>query len=169
MEGFEDTEYTKVVGYISTFTAEEYFRSPVRVDGCFSDSFWIQIDFYHSLVLSHLLFIKVLETLSKEMTSRCPVKLLYVGDLTLLSESREVLKGKLESRKEVVVSKGLRVNVKKMKMMIVSEKDRNVRKEGKFLFAVYRKGGSRNSLRVLEVDEMIMKLNPCFTQGGKQT
>ena len=101
---------------------------------------------YHGLVLSYQLFFKVLETLSKEVTAECPVKLLYVGDLTLLIESHEILKGKPESKIEEVVSKGLRVNVKKMKVMISSEKGRNVRKEGEFPFAVYRKGVGRNSI-----------------------
>lgn len=63
------------------------------------------------------------------MTSTSPVKLLYVGCLTLFSESREGLKWKLESLKEVVVSKGLRVNVIKMKIMISNEKVETGKKE----------------------------------------
>ena len=65
LEGFEGTKQRKVVGFISTVTAEEYFRSWVRVGGCFSDGFLVQVELYHSLVLSYQLFFKVLETLSK--------------------------------------------------------------------------------------------------------
>ena len=67
------------------------------------------------------------------MTSTCPVKLLYVGYLTLFSESREGLKWKLESLKEVVVSKGLRVNVINMKILISSEKVETLGKKESFL------------------------------------
>lgn len=67
------------------------------------------------------------------MTSTSPVKLLYVGCLTLFSESREGLKWKLESLKEVVVSKGLRVNVIKMKIMISNEKVETLGKKESFL------------------------------------
>ena len=51
-------------------------------------------------------------------------KLLYGGDLALVSKTREALKGRLEAWKGALGSKGLRVNVKKTKMMISNKKCR---------------------------------------------
>ena len=43
-------------------------------------------------VLTYLLFIIVLEALSREMRSRCSGELLYADNLTLISESLDDLK-----------------------------------------------------------------------------
>ena len=67
------------------------------------------------------------------MRSGCPEQLPKTDNLALVSESRECLKEKGQS-------KGLRFNVKKSKMIASSDKARKINKEGKFLCAVYRKG-----------------------------
>ena len=48
----------------------------------------------------------MLETLSREIRSQCQEELIYSDDLTLVSETLEGLKGRLESWKEALVSKG---------------------------------------------------------------
>ena len=48
----------------------------------------------------------MLETLSREISSQCQEELLYSDDLTLVSETLEGLKGRLESWKEALESKG---------------------------------------------------------------
>ena len=71
-----------------------------------------------------------LEALSREIRSECPEdpeELLYTDDLAL-----ESLKSRLEAWKRALKSKGLRVNVKKTKMMISSESARELSVEGKF-------------------------------------
>ena len=62
----------------------------------------------------------MLEVLSREIRAGCPEELLYGNDLTLVSEILQGLKGRLEAWKGALESKGLRVKVKKTKMMIGS-------------------------------------------------
>ena len=59
--------------------------------------------------------------------------MVYREDLALVSGSREGLNEKLKAWKGVLKSKTLKVNVKKTKMMISSEKARKVRTQESFL------------------------------------
>ena len=83
----------------------------------------------------------MLEALSRKIRLGCPEYFFYTYELTL-----EGLKGKLEAQKGALESKGLRVNVKKTKIMISSENDGMVKTEDKFSCAVYRKGVGSNSI-----------------------
>ena len=49
-----------------------------------------------------------------------------------------VLKGRLEAYKGVMESRGLNINLRKTKMMIIRENNRKVAEEGKFPCAVCR-------------------------------
>ena len=69
----------------------------------------------------------------------------YADDLALVSETSEDLKGRFEAWKGALESKGLRVNVKKAKMMI-SEYAGLVTVVGKGLCALYRKSVCSNSI-----------------------
>ena len=64
----------------------------------------------------------MLEALSREIRSEYPRKLLY--DSALVSEKREDLKGRLKACKGTLELEGLRVNIKKRKM-VSSEHDGN--------------------------------------------
>ena len=109
-------------------------QSRVRSNGTFSDV-------HQGSVLNTLLIVLVLEALSRKIRLGCPEYFLYTYELTL-----EGLKGKLEAQKGALESKGLRVNVKKTKIMISSENDGMVKTEDKFSCAVYRKGVGSNSI-----------------------
>ena len=93
-------------------------------------------------VFSLLLFLIVVEAFSRETRSRCREELLY--DLTFAGKS--LSKGKLEAWKGTLESKSLRVNVKKTKMILSSQKTRKFWKEGKFLCAVCRKDVGNDSI-----------------------
>ena len=80
-----------------------------------------------------LLFIIVVKALSKFLRAECREELLYTGDLALVSESLEGLKAKLETSKGALESTGLRLNVKKKKIIVIGNKVRKVRKEEKFI------------------------------------
>ena len=69
----------------------------VRVNGTLSCGFLLQVGLHQSSVLSPMLLIIVMEGLYREMGTGCPEKLLYTEDLTLVSETFEGLKGRLES------------------------------------------------------------------------
>ena len=62
-----------------------------------------------------MLFIIGLETLSREIRSKCSEELLYDDDFAL--ETLEGLKGRLEVWKGELKSEGLRVNVKKTEII----------------------------------------------------
>ena len=59
-------------------------------------SFMISWSLHRGSVLSPLLIIIVLEPLPRELRLRFPEELLYADDLAIVSESPEVLKGRLE-------------------------------------------------------------------------
>ena len=72
-------------------------------------------------MLRHLLCIIVIEAVYREIRPGCPEKLLLPDDLTLICETLQSLKGKLEAWKGALESEGSRVSVKKTKMIINSE------------------------------------------------
>ena len=79
-----------------------------------------------------LLFIIVLEALSREIGSGCPEQPPYADGLALVNETPERLKGRLEAWKRALKLKRLRVNVKKTKVMISFENSGKSTGEGKF-------------------------------------
>ena len=67
----------------------------VRVDRQFSsDEFNIKVGVHQGAVMSPLLFIIVMEALSREFRVGCPWELLYTDDLVLMAETLEDLKKK---------------------------------------------------------------------------
>ena len=72
-------------------------KSQVRINSTFSDDFLVKVGLHQGSVLSPLLFIIVLEALSREIRSGCPEELLYADDLALVSETLADLIEKLES------------------------------------------------------------------------
>ena len=67
-------------------------RNRVRV----SDDFLVQLGLHQGSILSPLLFVIVLEVLSREISSECPEELLYADEFTLFSKALEYLKERLE-------------------------------------------------------------------------
>ena len=63
-------------------------RSRVRVNGTFNDDFLVQVGLHQGSVLSLLLFIIVLQVLSRKIRSECPEELLYADDLVLVKHLR---------------------------------------------------------------------------------
>jgi hypothetical protein len=98
-------------------------------------------------VLSPLLFIIVLEALSREFREGLPMELLYADDLVLVAESEELLMEKLKTWKEGMEGKGLKVNLGKTKVMRCQVKTGQVDKSGKFPCAVCNKGVGSNSIQ----------------------
>ena len=70
--------------------------------------FWCWSGFHQGSVLSPLLFIIVLEALSREFRTGCPWELLYVDDLMISAESMEELLVKVQTWKTEMEKKGLR-------------------------------------------------------------
>ena len=122
-------------------------RSRVRVGDGYSEEFGVGVGVHQDSVLSLLLFIIVLEALSREFRTSFPWELLYADDLMISAESMEELLVKVKTWKTAMEKKGLRVNMGKTKIM---ESDINLdvlRKSGKHPCGVCRTGvGSTNAI-----------------------
>ena len=92
-------------------------RSRVRVGDGYSEEFGVGVGVHQGSVLSPLLFIIVLEALSREFRTGCPWELLYADDLMISAESMEELLVKVQTWKTEMEKKGLRVNMGKTKIM----------------------------------------------------
>ena len=121
-------------------------RSCVRVgEGC-SDEFQVKVGVHQGSVLSPLLFIIVLEALSREFRSGVPWEDLYADDLVIIAESLEECVTRLLVWKEGMEKKGLRVNARKTKIMICGTGLDVLESSGKFPCAVCCTGVGSNCI-----------------------
>jgi len=74
--------------------------------------------------LSPLLFVTVVEAISREFRVAMPWELLYADDLAVIAETEEELIKRLNEWKDKVESKGMRVNMNKTKVMISGERQK---------------------------------------------
>ena len=72
-------------------------QNRVTVNGTFSEDFMVQVRLHQGSVSSPLLFIIRRETPSREIRLRCPEERLYADELTLINETVEDQKGKLDA------------------------------------------------------------------------
>jgi hypothetical protein len=93
-------------------------------------------------VLSPLLFIIVLEALSHEFRSGVPWELLYADDQAVMTDSLDECVTKLEAWKSGMETKGLRVNMRKTKLMVSGPGLDVLRDSGANQCAVCRSGGT---------------------------
>ena len=93
-------------------------RSRTRVNSSFSEKFEVKVGVHQGSVLSPLLFIVILEALSREFRVGCPWEMLYTDHLVILAEMFEGLMTKMAVWKNGLESKGLKVNMGTTKVMI---------------------------------------------------
>ena len=89
-------------------------RSRVRVGDGYSEEFGVEVGVHQGSVLSPLLFIIVLEALSREFRTD---ELLYADDLMISAVSKEELLVKVKTWKTEMEKKALRVNMGRTKIM----------------------------------------------------
>ena len=122
-------------------------RSRVRVGDGYSEEFGVGVGVHQGSVLSPLLFIIVLEALSREFRTGCPWELLYADDLMISAESMEELLVKVQTWKTEMEKKGLRVNMGKTKIMESGINLDVLKKSGKYPCGVCQSGvGSSNAI-----------------------
>ena len=92
-------------------------RSRVTVGDGYSEEFGVGVGVHQGSVLSPLLFIIVLEALSREFRTGCPWELLHADDLMISAGSKEELLVKVKTWKTEMEKKGLRMNMRKTKIM----------------------------------------------------
>ena len=122
-------------------------RSRVRVGDGYSEEFGVGVGVHQGSVLSPLLFIIVLEALSREFRTGCPWELLYADDLMISAESMEELLVKVQTWKTETEKKGLCVNMGKTKIMESGINLDVLKKSGKYPCGVCQSGvGSSNAI-----------------------
>ena len=126
-------------------------RSRTQVNSSFREKFEVKVGVHQGSVLSPLLFIIVLGALSRKFRVGCPWEMLYADNLVILAETFESLMVKMAIWKNGLVLKGLKVNMRKTKVMILGRDLHTLQNSGKCPFAVCRKGSGRTQLSVVVV------------------
>ncbi len=121
-------------------------KSAVSVNNTIGEAFDVKVGVHQGSVLSPLLFIIVMEALSEEFRAGLPWELLYADDLALIAESISDLERLYVAWKGGMEAKGLRVNVKKTKVLVSSRDHKPNNKTGKFPCGVCGKGVGSNSI-----------------------
>ena len=121
-------------------------RSKVRVNGQCSEEFNVGVGVHQGSVLSPLLFILVLEALSRELPTGVPWELIYADDLIIMASSEKECVERLRAWKKRMEEKGFRVSMPKTKFMISGVGLDVLVDEGAFPCAVCRKGVASNSI-----------------------
>ena len=121
-------------------------RRSMRIGDTYSEEFQVQVGVHQGSVLSPLLFIMVLEALSKEFRTGCPWELFYAGHLVIMSKTLNELLEKLKTWKKRMEAKGLKANMTKTKLMISGPELNLLRDSGKYPCAFCRKWVGRNAI-----------------------
>ena len=140
-------------------------RTAVKVKGGESQSFEVKVGVHQGSVMSPLLFIIVLEALSKRFRRGLPFELLYADDLVLVAESESELLNRLSVWKKSMEEKGLRVNMAKTKVMVCQAKSGQVKDSGKWPCGICKKGVGSNSIQCSQCKKWIHK--KCSKLKGK--
>ena len=114
----------------------------------YSEEFEVKVGVHQGSVLSPLLFIIVLEALSREFCSGVPWEDLYADDLVIIAESLEECVRRLLTWKEAMEKTGLRVNAGKTKIMICCTGLDLLQSSGEFPCAVCHTGVGSNRAHI---------------------
>ena len=95
----------------------ERARTVGRTKQGYSTEFEVKVGVHQRSVLSPLLFVAVMEVVTRGVKEGLPWELLYADDLVLVAQSKEELREKVLRWKECMELKGLKVNIEKTKVM----------------------------------------------------
>ena len=95
----------------------ERARTVVRTKQGYSTEFEVKVGVHQGSVLSPLLFVAVMEVVTRGVKEGSPWELLNADDLVLVAQSKEELREKVLRWKECMELKGLKVNIEKTKVM----------------------------------------------------
>jgi len=86
-----------------------------------SNGFEVKVGLHQGSPLRPLIFVIIMEALSREFRVALPWELLYTDDLVVIAETEDDLNKTLSEWKDNVENRGLRVNMNKTKVMIGGE------------------------------------------------
>jgi len=92
------------------------------------NGFEVKIDMHQGSALSPLLFVMVMEALSREFRVALPWELLYADDLVMIAETEDDLIKRLNQWKDNAENRGIRVDMNKTKVMISGERQKVTQK-----------------------------------------
>jgi len=114
-----------LLAVMSMYTAA---KTVVRTVYGNSNSFEVKVGMHHGSALSPLLFVIVVEALSREFRVALPWELLYADDLVVIAETEDDLIKRLNEWKYNVGNGGMRVNMTETKVMISGEQQKVTQK-----------------------------------------
>ena len=115
-------------------------RSKVRVGDSYSEEFEVSVGVHQGSVLSPLLFIIVLEALSRDIRVGVPWEMFFADDLVIIADSLDKCVDRVKVWKEAMEAKGLRVNMNKTVLMASGHHLDVLQDSGKYPCAVCRSG-----------------------------
>ena len=86
-----------------------------------SNGFQVMVGMHQVSALSYLLFVFVMEALSREFRVVLPWELLYADDLVVIAETADDLIKRLYEWKDFVENRDMRIDMNKTKVMISGE------------------------------------------------
>ena len=122
-----------------------------------SKGFEVKVGMHQGSALSPLLFMIVMEAISREFSVALPWELLYADDLAVIAETEEELIKRLNEWKDNVESKGMRVNMNKTTVMISGERQKVRQKAVRWPRGVCSKGVGSNSLQCTSCQKWVHK------------
>ena len=120
----------------TVMTMYERARTVVRTKYGYSTEFDVKVGVHQGSVLSPLLFVAVMEVVTRGVKEGLPWELLYADDLVLVAQSKEELREKVLRWKECMELKGLKINIEKTKMMKSGKSGGEIVKTGRWQCAV---------------------------------
>ena len=123
----------------------------------FSKEFEVKVGVNQGSILSPLLFIIVLEALSREFRAGVPWENLYADDLVIIAYFLEECVRRLLIWKEAMEKKGLRVNAGKTKVMICGTGLDHLQSSGEYPCTVCRTGVGNNSIFCKDCKHWVQK------------
>ena len=124
----------------------ENAKSKVHLGSKLSSDFNVRVGVHQGSVLSPLLFAIVMEALSREFRISCPWELLYADDLVISADTIDNLIERFQLWKDSLASKGLKVNMKKTKVMYSKHNATSQSDKSSYPCGVCGSGVGRNSI-----------------------